>query len=93
MDATTHVMATEFGWIERSLQMADSAFDLVSSEAAETMEVRRGNVMLGASRMYQNAAKDRIRGRLDALKIAAGEAKLIDQVKKTQGQISGKPAA
>ena len=82
MDTSNHVLAKEFRLIDRSLEMAEAAFALVNSGTTEVAEIRSANVMLGSGRLHQTAAKAFISGRLNAPKLAASEAKLIDQTKR-----------
>ena len=54
--------------------MAEAAFTAISTGAAEA---KNCNVMLGAGRVLQGAARQRLAGRLVAGKLAFQEAKLV----------------
>lgn len=66
----------EMSLLDRSVEMAETAFDSITSGA---MEAKACNVMLGAGRVLQGAARQRLMQRLSASRLALAEAKLIDQ--------------
>jgi hypothetical protein len=65
---------TEVSLLDRSVEMAESAFSAISTGA---VEAKSCNVMLGAGRVLQGAARQRLAGRLMAGKLAMQEAKLV----------------
>ena len=60
--------------LDRSVEMAEAAFDAITSGA---IEAKNCNVMLGAGRVLQGAARQRLTQRLAAGKLAMQEAKLV----------------
>lgn len=76
--------------LDRSVEMAESAYDAISSGATEA---KNCNVMLGSARVLQGAARQRIQGRLAAGRLAFQEAKLIEQDKDDQRAIEQRKAA
>lgn len=69
-------VSSEVGLLDRSVEMAEAAFDGISSGVLES---KTCNVMLGAGRVLQGAARIRLQTRLSAGKLALQEAKLIQQ--------------
>jgi hypothetical protein len=67
---------TEVALLDRSVEMAETAFDAITTGA---VEAKNCNVMLGAGRVLQGAARQRLTQRLAASKLAFQEAKLVEQ--------------
>jgi hypothetical protein len=67
----------EVGLLDRSVEMAEAAFNAITSGA---IEAKNCNVMLGAGRVLQGAARQRLTQRLAAGKLAFQEAKLVEQL-------------
>jgi hypothetical protein len=76
-ELTIHPMIkTEVGLLDRSVEMAEAAFNAITTGAAEA---KNCNVMLGAGRVLQGASRQRLAGRLAAGKLAMMESKLVEQ--------------
>jgi hypothetical protein len=75
--ATVHpTVLHEINLLDRSVEMAEAAFNAITTGAAEA---RNCSVMLGAGRVLQGAARQRLTQRLAAGKLALQEAKLVEQ--------------
>jgi hypothetical protein len=66
----------EVSLLDRSVEMAEAAFDAIMSGATEA---KNCNVMLGAGRVLQGAARQRLTQRLSAGRLAMQEARLVEQ--------------
>lgn len=67
-------ISKEVSLLDRSVEMAEAAFDAITSGATEA---KNCNVMLGAGRVLQGAARQRLIQRLAAGKLAFQEARLV----------------
>lgn len=65
----------EMAHLDRSVEMAEAAFQAISTGAAEAKQC---NVMLGAARIHQGAARQKLASRMQAGKLAFQEAKLVE---------------
>lgn len=68
-------VAKEMGLLDRSVDLAEQAVDAITTGA---MLARDCNVLLGAGRIIQSAARQNIVNRLAAGRLAMQEAKLIE---------------
>jgi hypothetical protein len=78
------------GLLDRSVEMAEAAYLGSTTGAVETKSC---NVMLGAARVVQGAARQSIASRMAAGRLAFQEAKLIEATKDDQKSIAQQKAA
>jgi hypothetical protein len=65
---------SEMDLLDRSVAMAEAAFDAITTGAAEA---KNCNVMLGAGRVLQGAARQRLTQRLAAGRLILLEARIV----------------
>lgn len=83
-------ISKEMSLLDRSVEMAESAYGAISTGAAEA---KACNVMLGSARVVQGAARQSIASRLAAGRLAFQEAKLIDASRDDRKPIEQQKAA